>query len=90
MDNAFTARNVAKWVANSIITVKVADIAADTITGYTRFEEDSLTVKLGSGAIGWFVASRLEPVTDKVVDKAADFISEQRTKRQAKKNRPQV
>jgi len=86
MDTAFTARNVAKWVVKSVIAAKVTELAADAAVDYTRYEKDDLIVRLGAGAIGWGVSAKLAPITDAMVDKTADFITEQRTKRAAKKN----
>jgi hypothetical protein len=82
----FTARNVAKFIAKAIVLSKTSDIAEDVITDYTRFEEDDLVVDIGSKCIGWYVSNKLEPVTNKIVDTGADFITEQRTKYQAKKD----
>jgi hypothetical protein len=86
MDTAFTARNVAKWVTTSVVAIKTAELAAETVSDYTRFEEDDLVVNLGSKCFGWFVSSRLEPVTDAMVDKTADFLVAQWDKRRTKKD----
>lgn len=86
MDTPFTARNVVKFVAKAAIAAKTAELAADAMVDYTALEEDSATVKIGSRVIGWYISDKLEPVTDKMVDKSADFIAAQRAKRQAKKN----
>lgn len=85
MDTPFTARNVAKFLARSIVAAKTAQIAADTIADHTQFEKEDLTVQLSSGVISWYVTSKLEPVTDAMVEKTADFIADKRAKRQAKK-----
>jgi len=82
----FTARNVAKFIAKAIVLSKTSDLAEDVITDYTRFEEDDLVVDIGSKCIGWYVSNKLQPVTDMMVDKSADFITDQRTKYQAKKD----
>jgi hypothetical protein len=83
---AFTARNVSKHVLRAIVAAKVTQIASDAAANYTRYEEDDMVVKIGSGVVGWGVAYHLQPVTNAIVDKTADFITEQRTKRAAKKN----
>jgi hypothetical protein len=83
---AFTARNVTKFIAKSIVAVKAAELTADAITDHTHYEEDDIVVDLGSKVIGWYVSEKLEPVTDKIVDTAADFITDRRTKRQIKKD----
>lgn len=82
---AFTARNVTKFIAKAIVAAKTAEITADAITDHTHYEEDDLVVELGSKVVGWYVAEKLEPITDKMVDTTADFVSERRAKRQAKK-----
>lgn len=87
MDNAELARNVAKWLAVSIIDLATTQAVANTVADRsTRFEKDDLIVKLGAGAVGMVVSAKLKPVTDKMVDKAADFASEQWTKRRPKKD----
>lgn len=83
---AFTARNVTKWIAKSLVAAKTADLTADAIADHTQFNEDDLVVDLGSKVIGWYVSEKVEPVTDGIVDRTADFVTGLRTKRQAKKN----
>jgi len=79
-------RTVAKWLIRSVIAYKTGELTANAAADYTRFEKDSLAVKLGSGAVSMVVTAKLTPHTDKMVDKAADFIVEKRTKYVAKKN----
>ena len=86
MDDAFTVRNLGKWLAKSIVAAKAADLAEDALINHTNLDEDGHIVNLGSKAVGWYISSKLEPVTDKFVDKTADFLIEQRIKRQAKKD----
>lgn len=89
MDTETIARHVAKWLVQSLIAAKTAEITADAADNYTRFEKDSLTVKLGAGAVGMIVSKKLEPVTDKLVDKTADFLVKKRADFRAKKNAKQ-
>lgn len=86
LDQAFTARNVSKFIAKSVVASHVAALAENAIIDHTRFEEDDLIVDLGSRVIGWGVASKLSPVTDAIVDKSADFITARREARKTKKN----
>jgi hypothetical protein len=86
MDTESIPRDVAKWLLQSLIAMKTAQLAANATDNYTGFDKDSLAVKLGSGAIGMVVSRKLEPVTDKIVDSSADFIVEKWTKFRAKKN----
>ncbi|HVI79593.1 MAG TPA: hypothetical protein VM715_15790 [Candidatus Acidoferrum sp.] len=85
MPNSFTARNVSKFIFKSFIAAKTAQITAETIADHTQFDKDDTVVEVGSTVFGWYVSDRLRPVTDKIVDKTADFITEQRTKFQDKK-----
>ena len=86
MDTPFTPRNAAKYAVKFVIAGKVAEVAEDVITDYTRLEEDTTVVNLTSSMVGWYVSDKLKPLTDKMVDKAADFIVEKREARKAKKD----
>ena len=86
MDKESLARDVAKWLLNSAVAMKTAQVTVDTIDNYTNFDKDSMAVKLGGGAVGMVVARKLEPVTDAIVDKTANFITEKRNKFRTKKN----
>lgn len=82
----FTARNIAKWVARSIVAIKTADVVANTTASHTNFANDALVVRLGAGIVGWGVSNAVGSVTDVAVDKTADFLTEKWNSRQAKKN----
>lgn len=81
----FTPRNAAKYAAQAIIASKTSQIAEDVITDYTRFEDDDIVVDISGHFVGWYVSSKLRPVTDTMVDKAADFISAKREQLKTKK-----
>jgi hypothetical protein len=85
----FTPRNAAKFVVKAIVHSKVKHIAEDVITDYTRFEEDDVVVDISSHMIGWYVSSKLRPITDKMVDKTADFITAKREEMKAKQDKPE-
>lgn len=85
---AFTPRNVAKYVAKTLIAAKAAQLTEDAITNHTRFDDDDKIVNIGSGLVGWYVSDKLKPYSDKMVDKAADKIVELRANRAAKKDTP--
>lgn len=87
---AFTARNVTKFIAKAAVAAKAASLTADAITDNTHYEKDDTVVTIGSHVIGWYISEKLEPVTDRIVDTAADFVSERRAKRQAKKDTKQA
>lgn len=84
----FTPRNVAKYVAQAIVAGKTAQLTEDAIVDHTRFEEDDMIVDISSHLVGWFVASKLKPVTDRAVDVTADFIAAKREEYKAKKDTP--
>ena len=86
MDTESLTRTVAKWLLKSFIAAKTAQLTAETIDNYTRFDEDSIAVKLGSGAIGMVVSKKLEPASDKIVDESANFIVRKRNEFRSKKN----
>jgi hypothetical protein len=87
MDIEFTPRNVVKYIVKAAVYARVTSITEDVIVDYTRFEEDDFVTKTGSKVVGWYVSDRLKPVTDKMVDKTADYIVAKREARATKKNK---
>jgi hypothetical protein len=85
VDTPFTARNAAKFVVKAVVAAKTKQIAEDTIVEHTQFEDDDTIVEISSSLIGWYVSSKLQPLTDKMVDKTADFVAAKRAERAAKK-----
>lgn len=83
----FTPRNVAKYLVQGTIQIRVTKLAKNVISDHTRFERDSTPVGLAANVIGWGVSARLKPHTDKMVDKTADFVIVQRVKLQDKKSK---
>lgn len=81
----FTPRNAAKYIAKAIVHGKVASVTEDIIIDYSRFEEDDTIVDISSHLVGWYVSDKLKPLTDKMVDKTADFVVAKRDARKAKK-----
>jgi len=81
----FTIRNVAKFVAKASIAAKVTSLTANLISEHTEYETDDTIVKIGSRLAGWYVCEKLEPVTDAIVDKTADVVTERREQHKAKK-----
>jgi hypothetical protein len=86
LNQAFTARNVAKFVVQAVIAQKATDLTEDAIVDHTQFEEDDMIVTIGSRVVGWYVADKLKPYSDKAVDRTADFIVAKREARKAKKD----
>jgi hypothetical protein len=80
----FTPREIAKYGINALIYSKASDVASDVMVDYTSLEEDSKTVRISSSLIGMYIAAKLDPVTDKIVDKTADFIVAANNKRKDK------
>lgn len=78
--DAFTPRNVAKFVTTTGIKFYVAGLTHNAIIDHTRFDEDDKIVDITSAVVGWGVADKLKPHTDKIVDKVADKVSERRAK----------
>lgn len=81
----FTPRNVTKFVIKSIVAAKTSQLTKDALVDYTSLEEDSMTVDIAGGVVGWYVSDKLKPVTDGAVDKTANFIAAKREARKAKK-----
>jgi hypothetical protein len=82
----FTPRNVAKFAVKTAIHLKAKRLAQNALTDYTPLDSDNITVKVSSSVIGWGVASKAKPYTDKVVDKIADKVTSIKENRQAKKD----
>jgi len=83
---AFTLRNVTKFTVRNIIFLETAELTSDAVTDYTSFDEDDLVVRIGSKIVGWYVAEKVRPVTDKMVDVTFDFVAAKRDARAAKKS----
>jgi len=69
----FTPRNVVKFVAKAIVHGKTAQLTEQAITDYTKFEDDDMIVDISGHLVGWYVSDKLKPITDGMVDKAADW-----------------
>lgn len=82
----FTPRIVAKFVVSAIIAGKTTKVTKQAIADRSQFEKDDMIVDLSGQLVGWYVAAKLKPVTDKVVDTAAAVITVQREARKAKKD----
>jgi hypothetical protein len=85
---AFTPRTVTKFVATTGIKLYVAGLTQNAITDYTQFDEDDKVVHIASAVVGWGVADKLKPHTDKIVDKVADKVIALRAEKAAKKESP--
>jgi len=84
----FTPRNAAKYVAKAIVHGTVAKHVSHVIADHTRFEDDDMIVEIPSHMVGWYVSDKLKPITDTMVDKAADYIAAKRSKRNTTETAP--
>ena len=80
-----TPRNIAKYTVSTIISMRAAGIARNGMDNYTRFDGDSRVVLVASNVVGMYVAGMVQPYTDFVVDKTADFIVAKREERKTNK-----
>lgn len=83
---AFTARNVAKFVAKALVAAKTAELTEDLMVDHTQYDEDATIVDITGKIAGWYVSEKLEPVTDRIVDQAADQIVALKRKLKHKKS----
>lgn len=86
MDAESTTRTAAKWLLRAAVDLKMTQLTADTVDNYTRYEKNSIAVKLGSGLVGTVVSAKLSPITDKIVDTTADFTAAKWSAFRAKRN----
>jgi hypothetical protein len=82
----FTPRNVAKFVIKTTVQLKTASLVRTAIADRTSLETTDTPVVLTGSVVGWYVGHKVKPVTDKTVDKIADFAVAKRSKRQARKS----
>jgi len=83
----FTPRNVAKFLAVGAVKMKVTSLAKEVMTEHSRFDEDSIPVRLGSQVVGAFAAYKARPYTDRMVDEVSDRVIVMRVRYQDKKNK---
>ena len=86
MNELFTPRNVAKFVAQAIVAGKTSQLTEKAITDHTRFEDDDMIVDISGTLVGWYVSQKLKPITDGMVDKTADKLVEWKKNRDQKNN----
>lgn len=68
MNTPTTKTEIAKWAAQAVVAAKVARFAKDQVEDYTQYDRDNVVVDVGCSVIGYQVASKLRPYTDKAVD----------------------
>lgn len=85
LTDAFTARNVAKYIVTAIVQSKATEMTETALDNYTSLDTDSTAVSIGCNVVGWGVAAKLKPGTDRIVDTTADFVTRKREARNARK-----
>lgn len=65
---------IAKATANALVSMNVASLTRSAIDNHTDIDADSIPAIVGSAAVGYAVASKLEPYTDALVEKAASLM----------------
>jgi hypothetical protein len=81
-----SVRTFAKHIAQSAVGLGASTLTARAVDNYTPYDPNAFIVKLGAGAVGFIVASKLQPLTDAAVDKSADFVAAKRQARRDRKN----
>lgn len=81
----FTPRNIAKVVVSASISHKTGKIAKNLLTDYTSLPQGGTTANVAGMLIGWAIADTIKPVSDSMVDKAADLIVAKRAERAERK-----
>lgn len=68
MHNPTTKTEIAKWAVQAVVANRAAAVVADQVSERTELDRDGLTVEVGSACVGYFIASKAKPYTDKAVD----------------------
>lgn len=82
MNNPFTIRNAAKFALKVIVSTKVKETSKDIISNQLDRDEDDNIVSIPAHMIGWYVSEKLEPITDGMVDKTADWLAARKAAKQ--------
>lgn len=80
-----TPVTIAQHAVRQIIALNVASACTTAIDNYTEIDPDSITVKVGTGVVGQYVAYKAKPITDPMVQKTADRINGWKANRRNKK-----
>lgn len=78
---AFTKRNVAKYIVTALVAGKTAGLTRDAIADHTRFDRDDTVVEIVGTVVGWGVSQKVKPYTDRAVDKTADWYTTRKDKK---------
>lgn len=63
-----TKTEIAKWAAQSVVAGVASNFTKNQILEHTEKDEDSITVNIVPNVVGFLVASKAKPLTDKAVD----------------------
>lgn len=67
---------IAQNAARLLVSAGAAGAATSVVDNYTEIDtDDNKIVDIATGAFGYYVGLKLKPVTDAVVEKAADKLS---------------
>lgn len=80
----FTPRNVAKFAAKSMVGTIVAGAVKEVLIQHFPATERLKIAGLTGTIAGWYVSDQLEPLTDDLVDFAADEYIELLKRKRAK------
>lgn len=70
-----TKTQIAQYALKTLVALVVTDKTATAIANNTDYNTNDITVRVGSGVAGWWVAEKLSPYTDAAVEKVADKLS---------------
>lgn len=74
MFNRLPVRKIAKGGLEIVVSANAAAAANHVIDEHTSLDADSTAADVGCTLFGAYVAHRLSPITDAIVDKTADRI----------------
>jgi hypothetical protein len=69
-----TKKFVAKTVLRQSVAISTAKATEAALSEYTDIDTDTTTAQIGTMAFGQYVAYKLSPVTNAIVDKTASRI----------------
>jgi hypothetical protein len=79
-------RNVAKFVVTTTIHVAVASPVRSAIADRTSASSTDIPVVVAGALVGYYASNAVKPLTDKMVDKTADFVNAKREARKARRS----
>jgi len=77
-----TKKFVAKTVLRQTVAISTAKATEAALSEYTEIDTDSTTAQIGTMAFGQYVAYKLSPVTNAIVDKTASRYARLKAKTQ--------